>query len=169
MKGGGNVESLFLIDQELERCRQCDSDGWGQCRHEGTCIIEDDFHSIVAKIESADTVILATPVYFADLSEIMRSFLDRLRRVRFGRVPMSTPAGNPDGTPVVGLCLSGGGGGGAPNCCANLERILLTCGFNIIDMIPIRRQNFQLKLRVLELTGEWLVTRPTSGEDSQPR
>lgn len=109
MKAGGIAESLFLIDQKLERCRQCDSDGWGQCRREGTCIIEDDFHTIVDKIESADVVIFATPVYFADLSEIMRSFLDSLRRIRFRRVPPSTPGGNPKGTMVVGLCLSGGG------------------------------------------------------------
>jgi multimeric flavodoxin WrbA len=169
VKAGGTAESLFLIDQKLERCRQCDIDGWGQCRREGACIIEDDFHSIVDKIQSADVVVFATPVYFADLSEIMRSFLDRLRRIRFRRVPPSTPGGNPNGTMVVGLCLSGGGGGGSLNCSVNLERILLTCGFNILDIIPVRRQNFGLKLRVLELTGEWLATKPTSEESRQPR
>lgn len=169
VKAGGSVESLFLIDQKLERCRQCDTDGWGQCRRDGTCIIEDDFQSIVNKIESADLVMFATPVYFADLSESMRSFLDRLRRIRFRRVPTSTQNGNPNGTMVVGMCLSGGGGGGSINCCLNLERILLTCGFNIVDMIPVRRQNFDLKLRVLELTGEWLATKPASGESSRPR
>lgn len=155
-KTGGTTECLFLPEMKLERCRQCEIDGWGICRREGHCIIEDDFPPVVEKIKSSDVMVLATPVYFADLSESMRGFLDRLRRLRFMRTAPGT-----QGIPAVGLCLSGGGGG-APNCCLNLERILLTCGFDVVDMIPVRRQNLEAKLPILELTGEWLSTRPTS-------
>ena len=169
VKAGGTAESLFLIDLKLERCRQCEIDGWGICRKDGTCIIEDDFDSVVEKIKAADIVVFATPVYFADLSESMRSFLDRLRRIRFRRVASTAqgapPQGAPgtpgvpgtQGMPAIGLCLSGGGGGGAPTCAVNMERILQTCGFNLVDMVLIRRQNFDLKLGVLKLTGEWLA------------
>ncbi|MEK7353881.1 MAG: flavodoxin family protein [Chloroflexota bacterium] len=170
IKAGGAAERLFLIDLKLERCRQCEIDGWGICRRDGTCIIEDDFDSVVEKIKEADVVVFANPVYFADLSESMRSFLDRLRRIRFRRVASTAPGGPPQGAPgtpgvpgvqgqpAVGLCLSGGGGGGAPNCAVNMERILQTCGFNLVDMILVRRQNLDLKLNVLKLTGEWLAT-----------
>lgn len=170
VKAGDTAECLFLADLKLERCRQCESDGWGICRREGSCIIEDDFPSVVEKIKASDVVVFATPVYFADLSESMRSFLDRLRRIRFRRATpgAQVTAGTPGipatrGTPAVGLCLSGGGGGGAPNCCLNLDRILQTCGFDVVDMVLVRRQNLELKLRILELTGEWLATKPTSG------
>ena len=64
----------------IERCRQCDDDGWGLCRREGRCIIEDDFAGLVDKIARADAVVFSTPVYFSDLSESMKAFLDRLRR-----------------------------------------------------------------------------------------
>jgi len=157
VRTGGTTVCLFLPELKLERCRQCESDGWGVCRREGSCIIEDDFPSIVEKIKSSDVVVFATPVYFADLSESMRGFLDRLRRIRFLRT-------NPGIQTIsaAGLCLSGGGGGGGPNCCLNLERILLTCGFDVVDMIPLRRQNLEAKLSLLELTGAWLATKPTS-------
>ena len=36
-------EIVFLPSLNLERCGQCDPDGWGLCRREGRCIIEDDF------------------------------------------------------------------------------------------------------------------------------
>ena len=168
-KEGGTFETIFLIDNELERCRQCEIDGWGPCRREGKCIIEDNFASIVDKINASDIVLFATPVYFADLSDSMRSFLDRLRRIRFMRVAPPAPGrpqgapGTPgvpgvQGRPAVGLCLSGGGGGGAPTAAVNMERILQTCSFNLVDMILVRRQNFDLKLNVLNLTGEWLAT-----------
>lgn len=169
VKAGGTSECLFLLDLKLERCRQCELDGWGICRREGTCVIEDDFASVVEKIKAADIVVFANPVYFADLSESMRSFLDRLRRIRFRRVASTAPGAPPQGAPgtpgvpstqgipAIGLCLSGGGGGGGPNCLVNMERILQTCGFDIVDMIPVRRQNLDLKLNVLKLTGEWLA------------
>jgi NAD(P)H-dependent FMN reductase len=172
LKAGGTAETIFLIDLNLERCRQCEIDGWGICRRDGTCIIEDDFASVVDKIKASDIVVFANPVYFGDLSDSMRSFTDRLRRIRFRRVASTAPGGPPPqpqgapgtpgvpgivGQPAVVMCLSGGGGGGAPNAMVNLERVLQTCGFNLVDMILIRRQNFDLKLQVLKLTGEWLA------------
>ena len=169
-KGGGTAEAIFLLDLKLERCRQCEIDGWGICRRDGTCIIEDDFAATVDKLKAADIVVFANPVYFADLSESMRSFLDRLRRIRFRRVISTAPGvpqpqgapgtpgvANIQGQPAIALCLSGGGGGGAPNALVNLERILQTCGFNLVDTILIRRQNLDLKLNVLKMTGEWLT------------
>ncbi len=47
-------------------------------------------------------------------------------------------------------------------CCVSLERVLQTCGFDVVDMIPVRRQNFEHKLAVLELTGKWLASKPTA-------
>jgi len=167
-KAGGNSESIFLTELALEKCRQCNDDGWGDCRSKGRSIIEDDFASIVEKIETADVLVFATPVYYGDLSESMRGFLDRFRRTRFIRRPpagQSVPGLPPYGgsTAAIGLCYAGGSGNGTISCCANLERILQTSGFDVVDMIPARRQNLEIKLPMLELVGEWLVTKPTSG------
>lgn len=156
-KAGGNSESIFLTELALEKCRQCNDDGWGDCRSKGQCIIEDDFASIVEKIKSSDVVVFANPVYFSDLTESMRGFLDRFRRISAHQ--KVKPA---QSIPAAGLCIAGGGGGGSPNACVNLERVLQVCGFDVIDMIPLRRQNLEAKLPMLELTGEWLATKPTS-------
>src|ERR1035437_2061399 len=83
--GGGTVESIFLVDHKLQRCLQCEVDGWGICRREGLCIIKDDFSEIVDKVRAADVMVFANPVYFGDISDSMRSFLDRFRRINFGK------------------------------------------------------------------------------------
>lgn len=62
--------------------------------------------------------------------------------------------------PAVGLCVAGGGGGGAPACTVSLEKVLRTCGYDILDLIPIRRQNLGCKGDTLRLTGQWLVKQP---------
>lgn len=157
---GAEAEQVFLTEVRIERCRQCDAGGWGLCRNEGRCVIADDFAALVAKAREADVVLFATPVYFSDLSESMKAFLDRLRRT--GR--HADGKAGIEAKPAVGICLAGGGGGGAPHCAFQLDRTLATCGFDVLDVIPVRRQNFDLKLQVLRATGEWLAVRPAAGK-----
>jgi multimeric flavodoxin WrbA len=170
-KAGCTTASLFLPEMKIERCRQCNPNGWGICREKHSCVIEDDFDSIVTMIKAADAVVFANPVYFRDLSESMKPFLERLHRIHFrpGMPPPGSPGATASGaTPAVGICLAGGGGGGAPECCAILEKLIQGCGFDVVDMIPVRRQNFEMKLPILELTGEWLTTKPSSAQGPPP-
>jgi multimeric flavodoxin WrbA len=165
----GKTEVIFLTELSLERCRQCDPDGWGLCRKEGRCIIEDDLPVLSDKVMAADVLVFANPVYFGDLSESMRCFLDRFRRTLFkpGAAPRpGFPAAG--GTPAIGICYAGGSGNGTVSCAASLERVLQTCGFDVVDMIQVRRQNIDIKIPMLEMTGKWLVTRPTSGPPLMP-
>ena len=154
LAAGGRGEQVFLPAGKVERCRQCDDHGWGICRTEGRCVIEDDFAALTAKIKAADAVVFSTPVYFSDLSESLRAFLDRLRRTCMHANGKERIAGKP----ALGICVAGGGGGGAPECTAGLTRILATCGFDIVDMVPARRQNLPAKLELLKSTGKWLAS-----------
>lgn len=149
---GAAVEEVYLPDAAIESCRQCDLDGWGQCRREGRCIIEDDMPKIMDKMGRADAVVFANPVYFGDLSESMKRLLDRTRRV--ARHSDQNPLA---GIPALGICVAGGGGGGSFQCMANLEKVLTTCGFDLVDQISVRRQNQRLKLDILRTTGQYLA------------
>jgi len=164
-KAGGDTECIFLTELAIERCRQCNDDGWGPCREKGICIIKDDFNATAEKAEKADVVIFANPVYFGDLSESMKTFLDRYRRTHAFRRPAGVPGMPPmgGGIPAIGLCYAGGSGNGTITCAAAMERVLQMCGFDLVDMILARRQNLDIKLPMLENVGKWLVTKPTSG------
>ena len=159
---GGQHEQIFLPQMNIERCRQCGDNGWGICRTEGQCIIEDDLASVVDAIREADAVVFATPVYFSDLSESMRAFLDRLRRI------YRHPNGQKGITSkiAVGICVAGGRGGGGPACTVSLEKVLRNCEFDVVDLIPARRQNLEMKCDVLKITGKWLANLPSSGSNS---
>ena len=54
---GGQCEQVFLPEQAIERCRQCENTGWGRCRAEGSCVIEDDFGDLVTRIQAADVAV----------------------------------------------------------------------------------------------------------------
>jgi hypothetical protein len=133
-KSEASTEQVFLPTLKLERCRQCDDSGWGLCRKEGRCVIDDD------------------------LSESLRAFTDRLRRIckhEAGRASIR-------GKPMIGVCAADGSGGGSLACCASLEKVMTTCGFDVVDMIPVRRQTLQAKLQALEHAGQWLAAGPRS-------
>ncbi len=151
------AKSVFLPTVRIERCRQCDENGWGLCRREGRCTIEDDFAGLVDALRAADASVFATPVYFGDLSESMKAFLDRLRRISHNDPGKAGLAGKP----ALGVCVAGGGGGGSYLCSQTLERTLLTCGFTVTDMLPVSRQNLPRKLAVLETTGEQFGAHPS--------
>jgi len=155
-KAGADTECYFLPELKLEHCRQCEADGWGACRREGYCVIKDDFSMLVDKIKESGVIVFATPVYFRDLSESMKGFLDRLRRICAFKPDPPTK-----GISAVGMSMAGGGGG-AVSACQNMEATLQMCQLDIVDMIPVRRQNLEIKLPMLELTGEWLATKPAS-------
>jgi len=145
----GESETVYLPELKLERCRQCEDSGWGVCLSEGRCVIGDDFAGLVQRIKEADLVVFANPVYFGDLSESMRAFLDRLRRVCMNEQEKAAV----NGKPAVGICVAGGGGGGAPNCAVSLEKVLQCCGFDVKDLWPLRRQNLEQKLSTLVGAG----------------
>ena len=155
LKASGNTgETVFLPEKTLEHCRQCEDNGWGICLSEGQCIIEDDFAALTEKIRAADLLAFATPVYYSDVSESLRGYLERLRRIQIheaGRAGL-------EGKPALGICVAGGRGGGSPSCAMFLEKMLLNCRFDVIDVVLARKQNLPLKLEILTATGRWIGT-----------
>ena len=156
--GGMQAEHVFLPTKQIERCRQCDDAGWGICRSQGKCVIEDDFAGIFAGLAEADAVVFATPVYFGGMSESLRAFLDRMTRIfRHDSIKQSQA-----GKPAVSIGVAGGSGRGAPQCVFEIEGLLKFCTLDMVDMIPVKRQNLEMKKRVLRTTGQWLATCPST-------
>jgi multimeric flavodoxin WrbA len=152
-QAGATTESIYLTHGDYEQCRQCDDQGWGDCRKEGTCVSDDEFNATVEKIAESDAVVFSTPVYWGDLSESMRAFTDRLRRICIhenGKAKVRDKK-------AIAISVAGGGGGGAPNCSLTFDRVLRTTGFDLVDVVPVRRQNLDAKIELLELEGKCLV------------
>ena len=72
------IEKICLGDYDIAPCRGC-----RVCfdRGERFCPIKDDLIEIKTKMNSADGVILASPVYVDDINGIMKNLIDRLAHV----------------------------------------------------------------------------------------
>jgi multimeric flavodoxin WrbA len=76
---GSETEFIHLYDHDFKGCTSCFACKIIDGPSNGRCAWEDDLSPILKKIEeSAEAIILATPIYFGSMSGEMRSFLERL-------------------------------------------------------------------------------------------
>lgn len=69
---GYKVEIISLMKSEVKGCLGCNA-----CRYGKPCIQKDSFNDIVPKIENADMVVFATPLYFWTISSRLKAFIER--------------------------------------------------------------------------------------------
>ncbi|MCX7982280.1 MAG: flavodoxin family protein [Syntrophales bacterium] len=72
---GALVELVFLSDLSIAPCRSCYA-----CQKKGAkgCAIQDDMQLLYPKLISAHAWVLASPVYWFNMSAQMKMFMDRL-------------------------------------------------------------------------------------------
>ncbi len=71
-EAGHTVEVISLLRQEVQGCRGCNA-----CRYGKPCVIPDDFNEMVPKIEAADCLVFASPLYFWTISSRIKAFVER--------------------------------------------------------------------------------------------
>ncbi len=145
------IEMVNLNEVIIKPCLACDG-GWGQCRKEGTCVIDDEFQQLRDKIHAADAMVFATPVYWGDLSESAKLFLDRLRRCE-----VKGEFKTLNGKFAFGIASAGGTGNGCVKALLHLEDYLRRVGFTIFDLVTVTQVSKGHKLEMLEKAGHSLA------------
>ncbi len=149
---GAETEFVHLRKLDLKACRACD-DGWGRCRSESLCVIEDDLEVVRDKMAVADGIVLSTPVYFGDVAEVVKNSFDRLRRCE--RAGPADP--RVEGKWVLAIAAAGGGGGGGPSCLVAMDRYFAHLGMPIFDMMIVTRRSRDYGIPAARAAGEALV------------
>ena len=153
VKAGVECEIVKLCDYELIRCKMC-NDGWGICRNEHVCEYGGDGFSLIQqKISEADAVVLSTPVYWSEMTEIMKAFFDRFRRCE----AMKSESGAMAGKPVLLIASPGGSGNGMISCLEQMERLSRHLSAKIYDFIGVNRWNKDYKLVAIEEAAASMV------------
>ena len=82
---GMEAETVSLSKIEIKNCIHCNFCLVKQ-KQGKYCSLEDDAQPIFEKMEDADIIVLASPVYFMRTSGMMATFIDRLRVFIFGNI-----------------------------------------------------------------------------------
>ena len=70
---GATVKTVSLNQLTFRGCQACDA-----CKTvSDRCTLDDDLKGVLDAVERADVLVLATPVYFSDVSAQTKAFIDR--------------------------------------------------------------------------------------------
>ena len=72
--GGARVETFYLNGMDIRPCQAC-----MKCQKPSatTCAIRDDMQVLYPKLKEADAIVIASPVYWFNLSAQTKTFIDR--------------------------------------------------------------------------------------------
>jgi len=149
---GAATELINLKDMDIKACRACDN-GWGTCRTEGTCKIADDFAHVRQLLNDSTGIVFGSPVYFGDLSEIAKVFLDRLRRCEVNYRDRSKIRGEP----ALAVAAAGGSGIGVNSAIRNLERYFRWLKLFTLSSFPVTQKSLAKQEDKLYWAGKKLA------------
>ena len=160
-KLGLEAEVVVLSNINLNKCKMCE-DGWGICFFEHRCIFgdKDGFNTLQEKMKNADAFVYLTPVYWGEVSEEMKIFIDKLRRCQATKQwdKRESEVSFIKGKPSIIVAVAGGGGGGITSTFAQMESAIgHMSGDNwprenagVFDLIGVNRWNQEYKREALK-------------------
>lgn len=103
-EAGAEIDELIVAEAGIAPCRGCDA-----CSLSGECVVRDGMSDVYPRLDAADAVVVATPVYFATVPAVLKALYDRCQPYWARRyvLKQEPPARRPGGVLVVG-------GGGDP-------------------------------------------------------
>ncbi len=69
---GSKTEKIILNELKFVPCQEC-----GGCNQTGKCVIKDDMRGVYQKVDQADKIILASPIFFGSLPAQVKAMIDR--------------------------------------------------------------------------------------------
>ena len=72
VESGNEVDKIRVDEKNIGYCKACYA-----CKKDGICAVKDDMADILAKMHTADVIVLASPVYFYSIDAQLKTVIDR--------------------------------------------------------------------------------------------
>ncbi|WP_227762259.1 flavodoxin family protein [Zhaonella formicivorans] len=121
-KDNVETELIELVDYDIKLCTSCN-----KCMKNTSCSITgDDMDLLATKLQEADAIILGSPVYWANVSTLMKNFMDRTRFMHLNKNMLQGKVG-------AALTHAALRNGGQELCLSIMENYLKSQGLIVAD------------------------------------
>jgi multimeric flavodoxin WrbA len=110
-----DVDTFFLSQHTVAPCNGCDA-----CGQIGTCVIDDDMVLLYEAYDHCDALLVASPVYYRNVTAQLKAVFDRTYAVQALR-PLTGKAGG-------AIAIGRGTGGGQALTLTIIHNFFLSCG-----------------------------------------
>jgi multimeric flavodoxin WrbA len=107
---GAEIDRLIVTQAGIGPCMGCNG-----CAKDARCIVRDGMQEVYPRIDAADAIVVATPVYFATVPAVLKALYDRCQPYWVRRYLLHRPV---ERRRPGGLLVVGGGGDPYGNACA---------------------------------------------------
>jgi len=122
---GANTKIYHLYDYEIKQCKGCLCDDLLRCKY--PCEIEDDMKLLYDEIIKADGLIIASPIYWYNVSAPVKNLIDRMTIFENS---IFIEGNCPTEGKVAGI-IAAGNDSGCISVISNLYAVLNSMGFSI--------------------------------------
>lgn len=98
---GAATEKIVLNDLNFKGCQECN-----ECYDTGVCVIKDDMQLVYQKIEKADGLVIASPIFFGSLTSQLKAMIDRFQCLWVKKHILKRPVASKKKKGIF-LCVSG--------------------------------------------------------------
>ncbi len=144
---GAQVMAVYLADEPVDACRGCGGDCWDALR----CARDPEGTAWHARLQEADGLVMAVPVYCWQLNGLASLFIDRMRWDTGSVLAPRNPRA------AFGIACAGGSGTGCVLALQALYRYFYNWAFHGLPGLPVTRFNFRTALERSRQAGEELV------------
>jgi len=106
---GAEVKTLSACGLKISGCMHCDA-----CYEKGICRIKDDMQTVYLEMESADRIVMASPLQFMGVTAQLKALIDRCQALWARKYILKIPPLG-DARPRKGFFISVGGRRTVPN------------------------------------------------------
>jgi multimeric flavodoxin WrbA len=102
LEAGASVERVYVRRLKMQGCVGC-----GGCDETGACVVDDGMQPVYPLLEAADGVVVASPIYFYNVTGQLKLLIDRCQAL-FMKKQLEAPDGKAHGQtkPKKGFLLS---------------------------------------------------------------
>lgn len=121
-RAGAQTELLEITDLLIKPCVSCN-----KCLRRNACSInDDDMAGVAEKMLAADAIVLGSPVYFSNVTGLMKIFIDRTRWLHMAKNMLHGKIG-------AAVTFAGLRNGGQEITLQIMESYLLSQGLTVVD------------------------------------
>jgi multimeric flavodoxin WrbA len=124
---GAEIKTLSACQLKIAGCFHCDA-----CYEKGLCRVKDDMQTVYREMESADRIVLASPLQFMSVSSQMKALIDRCQTLWARKYILKIPPLG-DNRVRKGFFISVGGRRTIPNL-FEAELVTIKNLFRMIDI-----------------------------------
>ncbi|MCU0580127.1 MAG: flavodoxin family protein [Desulfobacterota bacterium] len=85
-ESGADLDRIYVRDLKISGCLEC-----GGCDETGACVVPDDMDDVYPRLQEAEVIIMAAPMFFYGVPAQLKALVDRSQALWAGRRLEKTP------------------------------------------------------------------------------